>query len=302
MNPDDTFFHLGLIGWPVGHSLSPQLHQFFMQELGLHGRYDAWPTPPLPSSEFPDRLAECRAQGVTGVNITLPHKFDAFQQAVSHTPAALRVGAANVLKKQPDGSWQAHNTDATGFLAALPGPIRAQLPETHVVVLGAGGAARAVVSALLNYPLMSLTIVSRSHDRAAPLLTAANDQWRISQATQCYWESWAKPYPHADWRNMPILVINATSVGVTGEHSPAAFHPWLLTCQQSGASQLTVIDTVYQKDARTTFCQAAAACQLTHQDGLAMLVHQGADSLTFWTGVDIGLDSRERAINHLRQK
>lgn len=294
---EQDFFHLGILGWPLGHSLSPKLHQFFMGHLNLQGQYTAWPTPP---DEFTNQLTTCRAQNVQGVNITLPHKVTAFHHAIKHTPQALRVGAANTLKRLPNGGWEAHNTDATGFLASLPGETRAKLSETHIVILGAGGVARAVISALLNYPVRSLTVVSRSRDRAMPVLEAASDKWRCSLNTSIQWASWNKPQIHANWRDTPMLVVNATSVGVTGEHSPAAFHPWLLICQQSGTSRLTLMDTVYQKDAQTTFCRAAAALQLSHQDGLAMLVNQGADSFAFWTGIDIDKELRERALVHLR--
>lgn len=252
--------YLGVCGWPVAHSRSPAMHTAALRAAGLDGwRYLKLPLPP---ALFAETVRALPRAGFRGANVTIPHKHVALALAGSATPAARAIGAANTLTFADDGAIEADNTDATGFLAALP-PGYAP-PGRRALVLGAGGAARAVIWALLGAGADDVMVWNRTPERARALAAALGAR------------AVAEPEPE-----LADLIVNCTAAGLEDPEEtfsvlpldPAGFAPG--SC---------VIDLVYRAGG-TRLLAAAAACGAATVDGLEVLAGQGAASFTRWTGL-----------------
>jgi shikimate dehydrogenase len=258
---------VGLIGDPVGHSLSPALQNAAFIDHGLPDSYVLWHTP---AAELEQRIAGLRAEGMRGANVTLPHKTAVVSLVDTLDPMAQAVGAVNTIVRQPDGRLHGTNTDIQGFLRSLT--VVDFIPAGRsVVVLGAGGAARAVVYGLLHAGVQALTIANRTPERAETLLSDAlatvdTDPFLLALALDD--PDLRQAIAEAD------AVINTTSVGLDGVSSP-------LACDLIKPGSL-VVDLIYHQ---TPFLQAAAECGARTQDGLEMLVQQGALAFEAWTGL-----------------
>jgi shikimate dehydrogenase len=254
---------LGLLGWPVAHSLSPAMQHAALRALGLDGTYTAFAVPP-------DRLADAvrgaAALGFTGLNVTLPHK-EAALALCAPDPLARRVGAVNTLVFQGDGI-QGLNTDVHGF-ARLAEEAGARIAGARALVLGAGGAARAVAAALLDGGA-AVTVASRSARRV-----------RIDGETiACVpWEAIGPALAGTD------LLVDATPRGIAGGEAID------LTPLPAAA---TVLDLAAR--ASTPLVDAARARGLAAQAGLAMLLHQGGRALEAWTGRPAPIDAMRAAL------
>src|SRR5215213_5077970 len=157
----------GIMGWPVSHSRSPALHNFWLDEYGIDGAYVPLPVQP---EQLERALRALPALGLRGVNLTLPHKEAALAIVDKVDPLARRIGAVNTVVVMPDGSLEASNTDAFGFRENL----RDGAPDWHpmsgaAVVLGAGGSARAIVAALTELRVPEIRLVNRTLERAERL-------------------------------------------------------------------------------------------------------------------------------------
>lgn len=244
---------LGVCGWPVAHSRSPQMHNAALAQLGLtQWRYQKLPLPP---HLFEETVRALPRAGFRGVNVTIPHKEAALALADKATETAKAIGAANTLTFEPDGSIHADNTDATGFLTSL----RTSAYEKTALVLGAGGSARAILYALKQAGVSELRVWNRTEAKAHAL--AQEFDAVVSEAT-------------AD------IIVNCTSVGL---HDPAAtFKDLPLDADDLGTGR-TVVDMVYRQGG-TLLLNAAKANGAEVVDGLEILVAQGAASLERWTG------------------
>jgi shikimate dehydrogenase len=264
---------LAVIGYPVGHSRSPAMHNAALAALGLDGEwsYEALEVAP---EGFAARVGEMAAEGFAGANVTIPHKEAALALAAIPSEAARQIGAANTLTfgagghagaggPDAEGGIAADNTDAGGLLAALPTtPL-----DARALVLGAGGAARAAVWALVGEGAR-VDVWNRTATRATELCAALGGK-AVSGPAQAEYD----------------LIVNTTSVGLGGEDPFAE-----LPLQASGfvPGQL-VVDMVYGEGAGTLLT-AAEAAGATTIDGLEILVRQGALSLEIWTGQEAPLD------------
>ncbi|MCS6868059.1 MAG: shikimate dehydrogenase [Thermus sp.] len=243
---------LAVLGHPVAHSLSPAMHRYALESLGLPGRYEAWETP---LEALPERLAQVR-QGFRGVNLTLPLKEAALPLLDWVAPEARAMGAVNTVLSL-EGRLFGFNTDAPGFLAALrAGGIPLVGPA---LVLGAGGAARAVAYALKGAGLR-VWVWNRTPERAQALAEALGLE--------------AVPLERAPEAR---LLVNATSVGL-GDPEATPLPPELFP--QEGAA----VDLVY-RPLWTRFLREARARGLKVQTGLPMLAWQGALAFRIWTGL-----------------
>ena len=237
------------------------MHNAAYRALGMDWRYVKLPVPP---ALFAETVRALHGSGFRGANVTIPHKLAAFECADERTPAALAIGAANTLTFSDAGGIEAHNTDAAGFLAALD----MDVVGLHALVLGAGGAARAVVWALREAGAAEVMVWNRTPERARVL---ADDL-----------EVTAIPRPATC-----DLVVNATSVGLEPRLDEAA------TLKALQLDELepppVVADLVYGDEPTPLLAWAERAGSRT-VGGLEMLVHQGALSFERWTGVEPPLD------------
>ena len=267
-------YSFGLCGYPLGHSLSPQMHRAALAAAGLSGSYALFPVPPLPygQSLLVDLLNRLRRGELHGLNVTIPHKQSVLPLLDELTPAARAIGAANTLflsGKKLIGD----NTDAPGFLLDL-----AQLPlstEKNALVLGAGGAARAVVFALLQTD-WQVHIASRRAEQANGL---AADLCASANVPACRLTT--SPMDAASLReHLPgcQLIVNTTPLGMYPEESGTPW-PEELDFPQSAC----LYDLVYNP-AETTLVRAARAAGLPTHGGLGMLVEQAALAFERWTG------------------
>jgi shikimate dehydrogenase len=246
----------GVLGYRVAHSRSPAMHNAAFEALGLDWHYVKLPVPP---ELFEETVRALPGSGYGGANVTIPHKIGALALADLASDAAAAVGAANTLTFSDEGIG-ADNTDAGGFLAALDEPVAGR----SALVLGAGGAARAVVWALVDSGAASVSVWNRTSERAEELAVAFG-----ARAVR-------RPEP-AD------IVVNATSVGL---------HEGTLPLDGLDAPQVAV-EMVYGSD--TPFTRWAAERGARIVGGLEILVRQGALSFTRWTGLDPPLDVMRRA-------
>ena len=247
--------YLGVCGWPVAHSRSPQMHNAALAAANLGGwRYLRLPLPP---ELFEETVRALPNVGFRGVNVTIPHKQAALALADHATAAARAIGAANTLTFEHDGI-HADNTDAPGLLATLPIDPQGR----SALVLGAGGAGRAAVWALKSAGA-DVAVWNRTPDRAERL--AADFGARAAER--------AEPAE---------IVVNCTSVGL---HDPEdTFKALPLHADSLGAGSL-VVDMVYRAGG-TRLLEAARTRGASVVDGLEILIAQGAASFERWTGLE----------------
>jgi shikimate dehydrogenase len=255
----------GVMGWPVAHSRSPVLHRFWLEQHGIAGDYVKLPVAP---DRLERALRALKDLGLAGCNLTLPHKEPALRLVDAVSPAARAIGAVNTVTVRPDGSLYGDNSDAFGFIANL----KAAAPDWlgaagPVVVLGAGGAARAVVTALLDEGVPLLRLVNRNRDRAAALAEAAGGPIEIVP-----WDRRAEALGDAR------LLVNTTSLGMSGAL------PLDLPLDALPAAAL-VNDIVYTP-LETSLLQEARRRGHRTIDGLGMLMHQGRPGFAAWFGIE----------------
>ena len=259
---------LGVCGWPVAHSRSPAMHNAALEALGLRDwRYQLLPIPP---QRFAEVVRALPAAGFRGVNVTIPHKEAALALADDATETARAVGAANTLTFA-GGRIEADNTDVGGLLDAL-GPARAPAGR-RALVLGAGGAGRAAVHALVQGGARDVQVWNRTPERARRLCAELGGR------------TVERPDP-AD------LIVQTTSVGLKDPQDAFKRLPLDADTFEAG---ICVVDLVYRADG-TTFLAAARSRGADVIDGLDVLVGQGARALERWTGRPPPLDVMRRAV------
>jgi shikimate dehydrogenase len=272
--------HVALLGYPVEHSRSPAMHGAAFRALGMDWSYEAIAVEP---ERFDAAVRSLVERGYAGANVTIPHKLRALEVADSASEVARAAGAANTLVFS-SGRIAADNTDAAGFLAALRERAEPEAPEgMRALVLGAGGAARAVVYALLGAGATGVSVWNRHPERALALVDelaglAVGENLR------------AVPEPDAGAAD---LIVNATSVGMAppgaGEPNPEDFKELRLSADALDDRQV-IVDLAY-RDGVTALVREARARGMRCVDGLDVLVHQGAVSFGLWTGVQPPLEA-----------
>ncbi|GEP09693.1 shikimate dehydrogenase [Methylobacterium gnaphalii] len=254
-----------VVGHPIAHSRSPLIHGQWLRDLGIAGSYERIDVPPEDFAAFVRGLAQA---GFAGGNVTIPHKEAAFQLADSLTARAKKIGAVNTLVVREDGIL-GDNTDAPGFIAHLDqslGPDWLPRSGGTAVVLGAGGAARAVVTGLAEHGINRILVANRSPERARAL--TAIEPERIEPID---WSALPKELARAG------LLVNTTSLGMTG-------HPPLDLDLDALPATAAVADIVYAP-LETPLLSAARARGLLVVDGLGMLLHQAVPGFEAWFGV-----------------
>lgn len=263
----------GVLGWPVSHSRSPRLHNFWIARHGVNGAYLPLPVAP---KNFAQAVRALGHLGFAGANVTVPHKLAALAACDEVSDTARRIGAANTLVFRTDGSLYGTNTDADGFYANLVDGAPGYDPSTApAVVLGAGGAARAVVVALLDAGLPEIRIVNRSAGKAAALAEEFG-------GTCAAW-AWER---RQDALENVGLLVNTTSLGMTGQ-------PRLDISLDRLPVDAVVNDIVYDP-LETPLLVAARARGHGAVDGLGMLLHQARLGFQLWFGVEPRVDDALR--------
>lgn len=249
----------GVVGWPVSHSLSPKLHNYWLREHNIPGKYVGLPVEP---QRLKDTLSTFPLLGLKGVNLTLPHKELVMPYLSGASAEAQIIGAANTLTFDADGSMHGYNTDAYGFIEN----IRSHLPERKgkAVILGAGGAARAVAYALANEHFSEIIITNRTQKKAEALA----DQFDLEVTP------WDKR--HVALADASVLV-NTTSLGMTGQGP--------LELNLSALPQQALVTDIVYAPLMTPLLVAAKSRGNTVVDGLGMLLHQAVPAFELWFGI-----------------
>lgn len=254
------------MGWPIGHSLSPRLHGFWLQKLGLAGSYEALPVRP---EDLAVSLRGLQDRGFCGVNLTVPHKVAACAIVDELDPTARRIGAVNLVTVEKQGRLFGRNTDAYGFTQnLLAGGFKAE--RGAAFVLGAGGACRAVIVALVDMGFGEIRIANRTLERAEKLAREfAAPSCKISVAA---WDEAPQALPNID------LLVNTTSLGMKGQ-------PALEFALDALPTTAFVTDIVYAP-LETDLLRRAKLRGNRAIDGLGMLLHQARPAFKAFFGRD----------------
>jgi len=255
----------GVMGWPVAHSLSPRVHGYWLRRYGIDGAYIPMAVPP---SDIADALRALPKLGLSGCNVTVPHKEAALACVDEVSDIARRIGAVNTIVVRSNGALFGTNTDADGFrnniLAAVPGWNAADGPA---VVLGAGGAARAVVAALVDDGCPEVRVVNRTANRAERLAKDIGGP--------VFAHAWSE---NADAMDGAAIAVNTTTLGMTNQ-------PPLNVDIAALPLSAVVADIVYSP-LRTAFMTGASDRGNTVVGGLGMLLHQARPGFAAWFGVE----------------
>ena len=256
---------LAVLGHPVSHSLSPAMHGAAIAALGLDAFYTALDVPP---ERLPEVLAAAWTLGFRGLNLTIPHKEAGLPLAAAVTDAARRIGAVNTLVRTPDG-WLGDNTDGAGWRRSLEEETGARIGGARVALLGAGGAARAILDTLLAGGC-DVTVYNRDPARAEALCRHARGVWAGAGV---------RPEALGAFTGEGIdVLVHATPVGMHGEG--AGRMPCAAAALRPG---MVVSDLVYRPQVTPLLSAARERGAVAH-GGLGMLVHQGALAFECWFG------------------
>jgi len=263
----------GVIGHPIGHSRSPALHGHWLRRYGIRGHYVPMDVAPADLKETLNLLPRI---GFVGLNVTIPHKEAVLQLADVVSDRAALIGAANTLIFRKDGRIHADNTDGAGFIANL----RQNAPDWNpaagpAAVFGAGGAARAVVAALIEVGVPEIRITNRTRPRAEAL--------RADFGAKVVVEDWVQA---ANMLEGAATVVNTTSLGMAGK---ADFRVPL-----DGLEPAALVTDLVYNPLQTDFLQAAAGRGCRTVDGLGMLLHQAAPGFERWFGQRPEVDEATR--------
>ena len=261
---NNQFVMAGVMGWPVAHSRSPVIHNHWIRQYGLNGAYGLFPVQP---ENIDDAIRGLKALGLAGCNITIPHKVEAMKRMDWVDPLAQRMGAINTIVVQADGALHGYNNDGFGFIQSL----RDEKPDWRadagpITVLGAGGAARAIVLSLIDEGAREIRLINRTRAKADALahefgqvVTAYNWSERHEALAGC------------------ALLINSTNQGMHGQ-------PDLdLQLNQLPTSAL-VADAIYIPLETALLAQARQRGN-TGVNGLGMLLNQARPAFKAWFGV-----------------
>lgn len=253
----------GVIGWPIEHSLSPRLHGYWLNRYKIDGAYIALPVRP---ADLVETLRILPRIGFRGVNITVPHKEAALEAMDEVEPLARTIGAVNTVIVRADGTLLGRNTDAFGFLENLrEGAPHWHAPHKPALVIGAGGAARAICVALLDAGVPEIYLVNRTAQRAKELAEKLGEE-----VIAVRWDDHGAAMARAS------LVVNATTLGMKGE-------PEIILDLSKLPRSAIVTDIVYNP-LETPLLAAAKKRGNAVVDGLGMLIYQARPGFEAWFG------------------
>ncbi len=253
----------GVVGWPINHSLSPRLHGFWLRKYGIEGEYKAYAVKPHDLENFINTMGD---KEIAGLNLTVPHKESVLSFLDEVDDVAHRIGAVNMVTLRK-GRLYGTNTDSYGFLTNLKENAPTwSAQKGPAVILGAGGAARAVLVSLLDDGISEILLINRTRERAEKLAEIYNDP----RITVCDWHDRAQKLSAAS------LLVNTTTLGMTGQ-------PSLEIDLSLLPADAVVYDIVY-KPLETDLLKQAKSRGNICVDGLGMLLHQAVPAFHEWFG------------------
>ena len=281
----DPPIRLGIFGDPVAHSLSPQIQNAALRDDKVqYARFQISP------KELRDALNRVRELDFIGVNLTVPHKIAALQFVDDVDESARRIGALNTVKID-NGKLRGHNTDGKGFSRAIREEFSVDLRDLRIMILGAGGAARAIALQCAKESCERLVIANRTFERAKKLTDELRDLFAgpkvlgpVARLQAIPWEENAFRFQIAN----VDLIVNATPLGLN-RSDPSPIPSRLL------APHLMIYDTVYAEP-HTPFISAAIESGARGVNGLSMLLHQGALAFEIWFGREAPIDAMREAV------
>ena len=266
---------LGIIGYPIDHSISPIFQQAALDYIGIDAIYEKWEVTPEKVGDFVNQL---RAPDSLGINVTLPYKRAVIPFLDEVDEWATSAGAVNTIVNQ-GGHLSGHNTDGPGFLQALLNETGYDPKGTSALILGAGGAARGILLALVRGGVESIVIANRTLERAGELSRLSYDSGVASEAISISGDALNEAANSAD------LIVNCTSLGMS--HGPDELGSPMSAVQIPATA--IVNDLVYTP-MLTPMLKEAAKAGATALGGLHMLIYQGVLSFKMWTGQDPPVD------------
>lgn len=273
---------VGLFGWPVTHSISPQMHNAAFVARQMNWRYLAFAVPP---ERIPEAVAALPALGLRGVNVTVPHKQAVMSYLQHWTPAAEAIGAVNTIIAETNGQLTGDNTDGAGFIADLQAH-NVEPEGKRALVIGAGGSSRAVVYGLAEAGVESVRILNRTVAKAVDLAATMQSYFpEISISSAAFPDDVTSSSQDAD------LIVNCTSLGMEPRIEGL---PWEENVEFR--EDQIVYDLVYNP-AMTRLLQLASTDGAAAIGGLGMLVYQGAIAWEKWTGETAPVDVMQQATN-----
>lgn len=272
---------LAVLGAPIKHSISPQIHSAALRELSsgipsfLNWVYHKVEVSSKDLASGLEHLNEC---GYRGLNLTIPHKVDVFSMIDSIDQEARTIGAVNTLFHTGE-EWRGFNTDGYGLEQALKGRLGVHLESANILILGAGGAARAAAAQSLSRGCENLWISNRSTERLENMIDALGNSLDTARVVACP----ISQLPAGVLDCGDLVIINATSLGLNpGDPSPVSLRAF--------PPSTRVYDMIYNP-AETPLLEEARARGMVCENGLSMLVHQAARSLEIWTGQEISVEA-----------
>ncbi|MEW9920524.1 shikimate dehydrogenase [Marimonas sp. MJW-29] len=264
----------GVIGSPIAHSKSPQIHGHWLQTQGIQGYYIPMD---VSTQDLADVVRTLPRMGFVGVNVTIPHKEAILSIADQVTDRAILIGAANTLIFRKDGKIHADNTDGYGFIENLKTGAPNWSPRSGpAAVLGAGGAARAVIASLLDAGVPEIMLSNRTRVRAEKLKSDFGSRLRIFDWVQA-----------GNMLDNAALVVNTTSLGMIGKSE--------LRVPLDGLRKESVVTDLVYAPLKTRLLETAEEVGCTTVDGLGMLLHQAVPAFERWFGVRPEVDRATRA-------
>lgn len=277
---------LGVMGDPIGHSKSPAMHNIALEASGIPGMY-------VPLHVKPEQLTEAvagtKALGFSGFNVTIPHKVEMLKLMDELDESAVCCGAVNTVVIQ-NGKLKGYNTDGIGYVRSLKEELNSELSGKHITILGAGGAARGVVYALLREQPASVTVINRTVDKAEQLATEfSNDNLQVQSGS---YEALDKVLSQTD------ILINTTSIGMSPNSDETPL-------EQSRIPEGIIVSDLIYNPLETRFLREAKSRGCTVVGGLGMFVYQGAYAYEYWTGqpapVSVMRSALLEAMNHQKE-
>ncbi len=263
-----SHLHLGIIGCPIRHSLSPVLHTYLLQQNGQEGSYRSFETQP---SNLAERVSDLLNSGIRGFNVTIPLKQEILPFLTDISNAAKTIGAVNTVLVH-DNRLHGHNTDSSGFMRSLQHS-GIEIKQRSAIVLGAGGASRAVIYGLLAEGISEITIANRTLERARNLAVSMGRFFPETAISVCDWNI-EKIASHISER---ALIVNTTSVGMWPDIDKT---PFVLPALPAEA---IVVDLVYNP-LETQFIAQGKSAGASTIDGLNMFIFQGVAAFEIWLG------------------